>query len=100
MEGQANVINARQPDEFLGVVLKAQLSITTMEDERQVLLYTQDRSFEHQGPVSNFNGLLAAFGSKPKIFIEADIIEVDHPHREGKKAIEIMFGKVLPDQGW
>lgn len=93
-------INARQPDEHNGIVLKAQLSLTTTEAERQVLLYTKDRSFEHQGPISNFNGLLEVFGGRPKIFIEADIVEVDHPHREGKKALEIMFGKRLPDQGW
>src|SRR5262245_25911346 len=100
------------------IVGKVQLSLWTAMDAegkriRSVLIYDEHKTtLCYEAPVSRFDGLEVAMGDRQRAFFECDLVEHLDPgcqrihevtvlhRRDCECSMEIIFGKMLPDQGW
>jgi hypothetical protein len=100
------------------MIVKVQLSLfttldTNMKRERQALIYDKNRAtLCVEAPVERFAGVTEAMGDRDRAFFEADVIEHLDPsckrihaatvlhRRDCTCSQEIIFGKLLPEQGW
>lgn len=94
------------------MILKVQLSLASTDDQRQALIYDEEETFMAEEPLANFAGLKEAMGDRVRAFFEADLNERLDPEcrrlhevtvvhrRDCTCGVEIVFGKLLPEQGW
>ena len=58
------------------MIIKVQLSLVTNAQERQVLIYNEDRSFKYEGVAPEH--ILKMAGGQNKFFVETDFVEEFH----------------------
>ena len=75
-------------------VVKVQRSLASSDDEESMLIYTEDRKFEYQGPLTST--VASLMEDKVKIYAEAELIP--DPKEEGK--FKFCLVHLIEDQSW
>ena len=76
------------------MLVKVQVSIDTNQDQQQVLVYNEDKSYQWVGPASE--DVLNEMKGRLKVFFEASL--TPDPNKPGGKLIEL--NHEVEEQGW